>query len=230
MFAGLRLRMGMHYGPVDNELNPVTGRVDYRGGTVNKAARIEPQALHGMTAFSQELKDAVMTSGADISCLGKKTLKGIGEVELYYVLTKALTGRQANFNAQISCSIPVMPLNLKQRQSSYRGTVKGSESGTIAGKTMRTAKSATGKGLAASHLERNLRKDLGAVVVINLLSLQTRAMQAFDARVVLKSVNMCAQMALDNGGMTEGKLEFMYDSTLVMSWGIGEVWSSSCVT
>ncbi len=46
IFRGLRVRMGVHGGDVEAEIDPVTGRTDYFGRVVNCAARLV-QAAHG---------------------------------------------------------------------------------------------------------------------------------------------------------------------------------------
>eukprot|EP00662_Eupelagonemidae_sp_cell21_P056664 gene56664-biopygen45347 len=41
IFHGIRVRIGVSYGEVKSEQNPITGRADYRGPAVNLAARLE---------------------------------------------------------------------------------------------------------------------------------------------------------------------------------------------
>ncbi|KAJ9442959.1 Adenylate cyclase [Diplonema papillatum] len=53
-WRGLRIRVGMHAGPVSIEKNTVTGRYDYFGPTVNMAARLESNCLPGGVAALPE--------------------------------------------------------------------------------------------------------------------------------------------------------------------------------
>ena len=52
---GIRVRIGVHYGPVTIDANDVTGRVDYLGNTVNTAARLEGICLPGAVAASHQV-------------------------------------------------------------------------------------------------------------------------------------------------------------------------------
>eukprot|EP00756_Hemistasia_phaeocysticola_P044068 Hpha_TRINITY_DN17649_c0_g1::TRINITY_DN17649_c0_g1_i1::g.158824::m.158824 len=60
VWSGLRVRIGMNYGPVRAERNPVTGRFDYFGHTVNTAARVEGALKHGgLTGVTEAALKAV---------------------------------------------------------------------------------------------------------------------------------------------------------------------------
>ena len=50
---GLRVRIGVNYGSVIPEVNPITARHDYSGPTVNKAARLEAASVGGAVCISQ---------------------------------------------------------------------------------------------------------------------------------------------------------------------------------
>lgn len=52
LFRGLRVRMGLHAGRPIVERDPITGRADYFGPVVNRAARVEGQAKGGQIAIS----------------------------------------------------------------------------------------------------------------------------------------------------------------------------------
>src|SRR5690606_3378046 len=63
LFRGLRVRMGIHVGEPIIEQDPVTGRVDYFGPVVNRAARVENQAQGGQIVISSavwaEIEDSI---------------------------------------------------------------------------------------------------------------------------------------------------------------------------
>ena len=81
--AGMVLRIGLNYGTTISESNPVTGRVDYRGSTVNMASRLEGKALPGTTCVSSDvyavLKGYVAELGGPyFQEHGVHDLKGLG--------------------------------------------------------------------------------------------------------------------------------------------------------
>jgi predicted ATPase/class 3 adenylate cyclase/Tfp pilus assembly protein PilF len=98
-FRGLRVRMGLHVGRPRCQPDPVTGRMDYFGRMVNRAARVEGVARGGQVVFSQAMMDALTAShwdkeGLVVTDLGKHTLRGlVGEEHLYQVLPRALASR-----------------------------------------------------------------------------------------------------------------------------------------
>eukprot|EP01063_Lacrimia_lanifica_P028028 TRINITY_DN4015_c0_g1_i1.p1 TRINITY_DN4015_c0_g1~~TRINITY_DN4015_c0_g1_i1.p1 ORF type:complete len:1205 (+),score=356.52 TRINITY_DN4015_c0_g1_i1:96-3710(+) len=227
MFAGIRVRMGIHYGKVEQEVNPLTGRSDYRGATVNKAARIEPQALHGMTAFSEEMKNAINAT-CPVSMLGSRELKGIGTVKLFYSNAKSLSSREKRFKewAEVIDGGGNPYANNVRRILSGGGSLRsGNKSGganskesTVVFRKERVAKNTAG------HLNLNLKKEFGAICNLQLDTVTDASLQGSSSqdeiRVMLRIVNMCLQMALEAGSMTEGKVESCIGSQAVMSWGL----------
>ena len=81
IWGGLRVRIGIHCGPVTSEEDPLTGRKDYYGPTVNKAARVEAKSIGGLLTVSEEVFLAVFSGTDGLSAasapLGGFELKGI---------------------------------------------------------------------------------------------------------------------------------------------------------
>eukprot|EP00756_Hemistasia_phaeocysticola_P021894 Hpha_TRINITY_DN15800_c7_g1::TRINITY_DN15800_c7_g1_i2::g.187046::m.187046 len=100
LWNGIRIRIGINWGKVKAELNPVTGRYDFFGGTVNTASRVEAELkLGGLTGVTQAVIDEV---GVDFMNdqftvpMGERELKGVAQpVMIHIVLPKALAGRWA---------------------------------------------------------------------------------------------------------------------------------------
>eukprot|EP00756_Hemistasia_phaeocysticola_P000021 Hpha_TRINITY_DN10016_c0_g1::TRINITY_DN10016_c0_g1_i1::g.83938::m.83938 len=100
LWNGLRVRVGIHYGPVRCELNEIVGRMDYFGSTVNVAARIEGAVkrggLTGITyAMLKEIRDDMdAIDDPAVSDMGEVTLKGVtGDVRYYVILSQRLAER-----------------------------------------------------------------------------------------------------------------------------------------
>eukprot|EP00755_Sulcionema_specki_P039776 Sspe_Gene.113455::Locus_97697_Transcript_1_1_Confidence_1.000_Length_2610::g.113455::m.113455 len=88
---GLRVRMGLHGGLMEVQINPLTGRADYFGQAVNKAARLEGAAYGGTVAVSAEvlgsLEDCMSVLGEPaVHSLGEVSLKGMKEKETVTLL------------------------------------------------------------------------------------------------------------------------------------------------
>eukprot|EP01059_Diplonema_ambulator_P023277 TRINITY_DN386_c0_g1_i8.p1 TRINITY_DN386_c0_g1~~TRINITY_DN386_c0_g1_i8.p1 ORF type:complete len:548 (+),score=182.22 TRINITY_DN386_c0_g1_i8:33-1646(+) len=98
MWGGLRVRVGVHCGPVDIEYNPITGRFDYFGNTVNVAARVEAASVGGGVAVTPDV-----LSGVDARAhpyvevpIGAMTLKGVtGTTRLSVLVPAELHGRRS---------------------------------------------------------------------------------------------------------------------------------------
>ena len=87
LFRGLRVRMGVHVGPVDTQVDPATGRMHYYGPTVNRAARIEQAAHGGQVLASREAWSMAQgLAGTEMEDLGDVRMKGLsGTVGLVQV-------------------------------------------------------------------------------------------------------------------------------------------------
>eukprot|EP01062_Namystynia_karyoxenos_P034138 TRINITY_DN2503_c1_g4_i1.p1 TRINITY_DN2503_c1_g4~~TRINITY_DN2503_c1_g4_i1.p1 ORF type:complete len:975 (+),score=250.89 TRINITY_DN2503_c1_g4_i1:98-2926(+) len=102
VWNGLRVRSGLHYGPVRVEMNPVTGRADYFGPVVNIAARVEAMLRYGgLTGTTSDALAAVSGSvmeqlGLPIAVpLGPKELRGIAlPVPITVLLPSRLAARK----------------------------------------------------------------------------------------------------------------------------------------
>ena len=97
--SGLVIRIGVNYGPTIAEQNPVTGRVDYRGSTVNLASRVEGKAKGGTVCITSDTYAAVKSSMAKLgnpvlASFGIHEVKGLGDGhELYLVVPENLRRR-----------------------------------------------------------------------------------------------------------------------------------------
>lgn len=98
--AGLRVRMGIHIGSPICTRDPVTGRMDYHGPVVYRAARIAAaaaggQILMGEAAFAKlQPKIDSLTSKVIVNYLGQHELKGLSSPEsLVQVMPLTLSGR-----------------------------------------------------------------------------------------------------------------------------------------
>eukprot|EP01065_Artemidia_motanka_P034551 TRINITY_DN4207_c0_g2_i1.p1 TRINITY_DN4207_c0_g2~~TRINITY_DN4207_c0_g2_i1.p1 ORF type:complete len:600 (+),score=116.12 TRINITY_DN4207_c0_g2_i1:2-1801(+) len=100
LWNGLTVRIGISYGEVQHEINPMTGRIDYRGKLVNLAARLEGAAQQGTVLVSEECMAAVRGSG-DIAAAGDAVyvermpmeLKGLGNVQTVAAVPRSLRAR-----------------------------------------------------------------------------------------------------------------------------------------
>ena len=113
-WCGLRVRMGVHVGDVEREENPVTGRVDYFGVTVNKAARVQGVAQGGAITITDEVlaelrqQDAFPSLGQpELIDLGQRQLRGIKDTcHVYYLLPASLGSRRASLTDSASVPTP----------------------------------------------------------------------------------------------------------------------------
>eukprot|EP00002_Diphylleia_rotans_P011899 TRINITY_DN233_c0_g2_i11.p1 TRINITY_DN233_c0_g2~~TRINITY_DN233_c0_g2_i11.p1 ORF type:complete len:1491 (-),score=353.01 TRINITY_DN233_c0_g2_i11:2172-6428(-) len=115
IFNGLRVRMGIHWGEPICKEDPITGRMDYFGQVVNKAARVGGFPKGGQIAISdaayEQIIDKIESLGSPrIRDLGEHTLKGISTpVKLYEVLPLSLSDRAIHFETRANSSTSLSP-------------------------------------------------------------------------------------------------------------------------
>eukprot|EP00808_Paulinella_micropora_P010242 g41580.t1 len=106
LFSGIRVRMGIHVGFPNCRRNPITGRMDYFGPTVNRSARVADSAHGGQIICTDEvavkLQSAIQAKTFDravhFTKLGEYFYKGIAElVTVHQILPEELKGRSDHF-------------------------------------------------------------------------------------------------------------------------------------
>eukprot|EP01059_Diplonema_ambulator_P004887 TRINITY_DN14617_c0_g1_i1.p1 TRINITY_DN14617_c0_g1~~TRINITY_DN14617_c0_g1_i1.p1 ORF type:complete len:2084 (+),score=445.27 TRINITY_DN14617_c0_g1_i1:31-6282(+) len=107
VWHGLRVRIGIHYGPAEMQKNPITGRADYFGPTVNKAARVEAAATGGLVAVTANVlkeldaKQFEMLGDPVVIPYGGVTLKGVtGATDISGLLPRTLGARRSEVGPQ----------------------------------------------------------------------------------------------------------------------------------
>eukprot|EP01061_Rhynchopus_euleeides_P037007 TRINITY_DN6258_c0_g1_i1.p1 TRINITY_DN6258_c0_g1~~TRINITY_DN6258_c0_g1_i1.p1 ORF type:complete len:602 (+),score=233.49 TRINITY_DN6258_c0_g1_i1:263-1807(+) len=206
-FRGLRVRMGGHYGDVNIEVNPLTERCDYRGPTVNKSARIEGQALAAMSAVSKELMDAALAEGPPFAVKKFRMvdLKGIGETQLFFVLSDQLKHREDAY----PCLEVANTANTEMSRMSDSGSITGSNTNSA-----RRSKPAA----PVAEFERHLRRVPGALATLTMQQVDSLMAQTDEVAQVLGLLNTIFQMVTDLGHMTSGRIENLVGTQVTMSW------------
>eukprot|EP00659_Diplonema_papillatum_P002105 gene2105-3220_t len=101
-WSGLRVRIGMHEGPVNLEYNSVMNRFDYFGPTVNVASRVEAVGVCGSVAVTDDVLNQVINAETPhfdapfVAYEGSTKLKGVSEsLHITFLAPGSLRVRQA---------------------------------------------------------------------------------------------------------------------------------------
>lgn len=104
LFKGLSVRVGVHLGQPVCEKDPVTGRMDYFGPPVNRAARVNAAADGGQIVLSEEAwaeisQNTKLFEAYDLYFydMGIVNLKGLGGEHLRMVLAGKVNGRTSYY-------------------------------------------------------------------------------------------------------------------------------------
>eukprot|EP01012_Entosiphon_sulcatum_P001879 TRINITY_DN10357_c0_g1_i1.p1 TRINITY_DN10357_c0_g1~~TRINITY_DN10357_c0_g1_i1.p1 ORF type:complete len:703 (+),score=97.46 TRINITY_DN10357_c0_g1_i1:744-2852(+) len=106
LMRGLRVRMGIGWGPVDDVMDTTTLRVDYFGPTVNLTARVAALGHGGQILLTNSAYTALLSDEAALGGLGNPTVRSVGEHRLkgidqpepvYEIASPLLTARIASF-------------------------------------------------------------------------------------------------------------------------------------
>jgi len=104
LFKGLSVRIGIHLGQPVCEKDPVTGRMDYFGPPVNRAARVNGAADGGQVVLSEDAWAEISQKSKAFESfdlvfydMGVVNLKGLGGEHLRMVMIGKLTGRSVYY-------------------------------------------------------------------------------------------------------------------------------------
>ncbi|MEK7469509.1 MAG: adenylate/guanylate cyclase domain-containing protein [Planctomycetota bacterium] len=117
---GIEVRFGIHSGEAIRETDPATGRSDYFGPAVNRAARILEAANPGQAVLSQPALEAAAEALRDaaVTPLGEHRLKGLERPEpLFQFLPTRLSGRAF----PPLRTLTALPTNLPVQTTSFVG-------------------------------------------------------------------------------------------------------------
>jgi len=100
LFKGLSVRMGIHLGQPVSEKDPITGRMDYFGPPMNRAARVSAAADGGQIVLSEDAWAEISQKPKIFEAydlyfydMGVVNLKGLGGEHLRMVLAGKVNGR-----------------------------------------------------------------------------------------------------------------------------------------
>ncbi|KAJ9447134.1 Adenylate cyclase [Diplonema papillatum] len=217
-FGGMPVRMGAHIGAATPEQNPITGRSDYRGGTVNMASRVEGRARSGTLcvtgAFYQSVRIELLGTDPDavgsVIDNGEHELKGLGNHRLYLlapsVFKERLTDEAMKYEVTIMGTTP----NHGAEHSNGAGC-SHSDSGSKSKHSSRGSRNAplvTGEpikrtGLFLQHLE-------ATVAFCKLLD--TTESKSFEA------CNQVIRCSADAALLTDGTMLGLCGNNVILAW------------
>eukprot|EP01061_Rhynchopus_euleeides_P001260 TRINITY_DN1089_c0_g1_i4.p1 TRINITY_DN1089_c0_g1~~TRINITY_DN1089_c0_g1_i4.p1 ORF type:complete len:1115 (+),score=368.31 TRINITY_DN1089_c0_g1_i4:313-3345(+) len=208
--AGLVVRIGANYGQTIAEENPVTGRVDYRGGTVNLASRVEGKARPGTVCITSDMCAAIRS---DMDKLGDPVLashgvhdiKGLGGGhELFTLVSQQQRNRL--IDAETDTEMTRAP------QSPLAGSMSDTKS--IGSGRLRSESNASSKRVDNVPTKRTalqLQRTNATVAVCRLVH---------DGRdsVLFDNCNIMVRSALEAAHATDGVIGNVTGRTLTVVW------------
>eukprot|EP01062_Namystynia_karyoxenos_P032884 TRINITY_DN2421_c0_g2_i1.p1 TRINITY_DN2421_c0_g2~~TRINITY_DN2421_c0_g2_i1.p1 ORF type:complete len:898 (+),score=247.39 TRINITY_DN2421_c0_g2_i1:246-2696(+) len=160
LWHGLRVRMGIHCGDARVQLNPVTGRKDFFGPTVNTAARVESELRKGgLIGVTDAVLEAVGTDGLralgwpHVASIGLRKLRGIQKGVAISVLTPAALAQRIDvLTASEHRGGTPLPSRRKPRASETLG--ERAQSLSSSRSTLQQSPSSSSGGTRLSRLSR----------------------------------------------------------------------------
>ena len=224
-WKGLRTRMGVHVGDVDIENNPITGRADYFGPTVNKAARVEGACLGGSVAAT----DSVLSEIVGTSSVGTPFVIPIGEVELKGVagmtvlsllVPKNLSGRMPDLSAALkekdmtTAIEPSQVINTEGGSKNQRTRKKGSSNCSDQSVQSSVVSLVRPMPRRPDHLQAKLLKADSATISHYRVS----ANHVINCRDPLLFLTEILQTVLDGCERCDGLIASVSSTAIVLSW------------
>eukprot|EP01062_Namystynia_karyoxenos_P072484 TRINITY_DN6869_c0_g3_i1.p1 TRINITY_DN6869_c0_g3~~TRINITY_DN6869_c0_g3_i1.p1 ORF type:complete len:893 (+),score=245.90 TRINITY_DN6869_c0_g3_i1:139-2817(+) len=220
LWGGLRVRVGVQFGPTRVECNPVTTRCDYFGPTVNMAARLESVLRRGglvatTDAVMQGVGDALLTLGPPaVRDIGDCQLRGVKEKQHVWLLVPQVL--QQRMDIVDDAALQTTP-HREQASPRLQGAGEGRAQGRGSARS-----SISDEALAVSGGRRYVGPP-GA----QLLKLQRSMATAAAARAALIHCEpvadrlplfvSAASMAADQ---TYGVVDTVLSATVVVSWNV----------
>eukprot|EP01060_Flectonema_neradi_P036299 TRINITY_DN693_c0_g1_i1.p1 TRINITY_DN693_c0_g1~~TRINITY_DN693_c0_g1_i1.p1 ORF type:complete len:1279 (+),score=208.24 TRINITY_DN693_c0_g1_i1:83-3919(+) len=195
---GLRIKIGIHFGSVDKEKNPTTGRAEYYGPTVNLAARIQQGTPGGAIGLSDQTYQ-IVTENPDSYCLH------------FYVPECVAYIRDTD------CSFPLLlPTALRQREHVISDSL-----------SVRNYDDDDVQSISSQHdydeLRRSRSRDLRpplqerlAKTVASCGNVMIEGISMHELRKVLSCVETCASR-------TNGQILSVRDTSIVLTWATAKV-------
>lgn len=188
VYNGLRVRTGCHVGEVIKETNPVTGRADYRGPTVNIAARTEAQGRGGRVMITDDVLQAI---DGELEALGNPVIKAAGSRKMKGV------GQPMKLHAAVPAHLKA---RLDDKEEDKKEEAKVQKATTGLGKALGMKMRRTGGTVCVT------RPDLGGDPALGV------------PPNVLDEACDFIRGALTEAGATEGQLESVTGDALVLAW------------
>eukprot|EP00756_Hemistasia_phaeocysticola_P028900 Hpha_TRINITY_DN16198_c2_g2::TRINITY_DN16198_c2_g2_i5::g.6361::m.6361 len=205
---GVRIRIGVHMGHCEMEVNPTTHRADYFGPPVNTAARCEAAGVGGFVVISDAVSDAVGKAKLDTFCtqhpLGEKEMKGVGKpVALTGLLPRGLSKRMDIVGSDGQEKAPVRrSVAVQKAEDEFLQRRERRDKKKVPGK-LRTALTVT-RGAVAQVISPFLWDD-----------------ERGGTTGVLEDANRYVAVSEASAERTEGVLQFCIGSAVIVSWGAG---------
>eukprot|EP01061_Rhynchopus_euleeides_P047970 TRINITY_DN9953_c0_g1_i1.p1 TRINITY_DN9953_c0_g1~~TRINITY_DN9953_c0_g1_i1.p1 ORF type:complete len:1890 (+),score=606.29 TRINITY_DN9953_c0_g1_i1:147-5672(+) len=216
VWGGPRVRVGIHMGEVEPQRNPITGRIDFFGNTVNKSARVEGASIGGAVAVTEELLQAVGEEdlkefGSLVQLpIGKVPLKGVKQLsQLTLVMPESLAGRKKDVLAALMEKREPKP-SPKVALSAGTGTTKGM---MMSGYSFR---------IERSHHPLNFASATCATVRVNYGYLS-------NVQIAPRAVASVLTPVLETIQRTEGLMQTICGSLLLATWNVNRKCDSHAI-
>eukprot|EP01060_Flectonema_neradi_P036289 TRINITY_DN6937_c0_g1_i1.p1 TRINITY_DN6937_c0_g1~~TRINITY_DN6937_c0_g1_i1.p1 ORF type:complete len:1113 (+),score=209.22 TRINITY_DN6937_c0_g1_i1:35-3373(+) len=215
---GLRVRIGCHYGEVVREENPMTGRTDYRGTTVNTASRLEGKAKGCTVCITSELKELLsqeMDNMSSIKALpfGSHELKGLGTGhDLFLLAHKDVTITDRAKYKDISPT----PAHLVGKEK-YEKSSAGS-SGSAGGVTLKSS----GVGLSPG-VKRHARKPTGLSLVSGTATVAICVLKSRHRNSLFDDFNLMVRFVAEASNTCDGVVGAVTGTSILISWNTSKV-------
>eukprot|EP01061_Rhynchopus_euleeides_P001257 TRINITY_DN1089_c0_g1_i15.p1 TRINITY_DN1089_c0_g1~~TRINITY_DN1089_c0_g1_i15.p1 ORF type:complete len:504 (+),score=167.03 TRINITY_DN1089_c0_g1_i15:56-1513(+) len=213
--AGMVVRIGVNYGPTIAEENPVTGRVDYRGGTVNLASRVEAKAKGGTICLSDDMYSAVrghldQLDNPAMHNHGLHDIKGLGNGHQLYLMVPSHLSKRFSDTAsdciggmhprRVACLMPTLP------------SPRGSRSDDHSGSTATTVRRSSGPTQAGG--KKTALQVIRSTVTVAVCRLQ----EVRSDGDMFDNCNIMVRSALEAAHATDGVIGNVTGRTLTVVW------------